>query len=729
MGVVVSPFRTQISDCETTTGWSGGGVLNDSFQLQGTNCLGEKVSQTTSSEHLFTFASNQDMTDKFVVMPMSVTGAADTKVNGGYRIILIDGAGDKGTWYVGGIDTTRERWTYFTVAPSTAPTFINGSANNDLGVSSITRSGTTATLTTSSAHGLATNDFVIVVNADQEEYNGHFQITVTGTTTFTYVMSADPGASATGSPEARQGINQADIDQVGVQGKVTTKAVGNTPNFFWDICWFGDGLQVTSTTDSVTLTRSGSTVTVASTAHGLAVGDRVRIAGANETEYNGDHTITAVLTNSYDYEIVGTPSTPATGTITSRVHVTWDHIAAEDDAGFWGLCVKTNGSYILQGRFVLGSLGSAADLLFVDSNFIAIFRENEFLPPDKNNILGFKHASGDLIDIETEDSVISAFNTRWGFDAAFATSNFPPSSVLMGGMTFDGLNSFAGGSDSNYTYTNIKFNRYAAILPEGATYDVVSLKNADADSLGMFITSDVVDSQLTNFTFSNGGLYHVSFLYEVDSFDFDNWTFDDTAVDVLYLAGVPAPATVTSITRSGSTATVTTSAAHGLASNQYVEILGANETDYNGDFQITVTGASTFTYTVAGTPTTPATGTITWEQALIINQLNGSNGSTELGVPGGAVIFKSSVVHTVSNLRTGDRVIWIRVSDGVELENVVETGGTAAYAYNYVSDTDVYVQVLSGDNLRKNTVTEVTLGNINAGFPAVQAVDNVYLNP
>lgn len=70
---------------------------------------------------------------------------------------------------------------------------------------------------------------------------------------------------------------------------------------------------------------------------------------------------------------------------------------------------------------------------------------------------------------------------------------------------------------------------------------------------------------------------------------------------------------VTSITRSSSTATVTTAAAHNLQDGDMVRIAGAVETEYNVDARVTVTGATTFTYTVAGTPSTPATGTITWK--------------------------------------------------------------------------------------------------------------------
>lgn len=64
------------------------------------------------------------------------------------------------------------------------------------------------------------------------------------------------------------------------------------------------------------------------------------------------------------------------------------------------------------------------------------------------------------------------------------------------------------------------------------------------------------------------------------------------------------------ITRAATTATVTTGSAHGYTTGNLVNIRGAVQTAYNGDFSITVTGANTFTYTVAGAPTTPATGTI-----------------------------------------------------------------------------------------------------------------------
>lgn len=71
---------------------------------------------------------------------------------------------------------------------------------------------------------------------------------------------------------------------------------------------------------------------------------------------------------------------------------------------------------------------------------------------------------------------------------------------------------------------------------------------------------------------------------------------------------------LTSITRSGSVATVTTPTNHHLYSGMSITIAGANESDYNGTFTITVTSAVQFTYTVGGSPSTPATGSITYKK-------------------------------------------------------------------------------------------------------------------
>jgi len=86
----------------------------------------------------------------------------------------------------------------------------------------------------------------------------------------------------------------------------------------------------------------------------------------------------------------------------------------------------------------------------------------------------------------------------------------------------------------------------------------------------------------------------------------------------------PPILTVVSITRTTTTATVTTVTAHGFVSTDYVTIAGADQSGYNGKFKVTVTGLTTFTYTVSSSLATPATGTIT---AIYTSNAQGGQGN------------------------------------------------------------------------------------------------------
>lgn len=68
------------------------------------------------------------------------------------------------------------------------------------------------------------------------------------------------------------------------------------------------------------------------------------------------------------------------------------------------------------------------------------------------------------------------------------------------------------------------------------------------------------------------------------------------------------PATA-SLTRSGGTVTATVTG-HAFTAADRVTIKGANQSEYNGTFDIKNVTANTFDYLISGTPTTPATGSI-----------------------------------------------------------------------------------------------------------------------
>lgn len=89
------------------------------------------------------------------------------------------------------------------------------------------------------------------------------------------------------------------------------------------------------------------------------------------------------------------------------------------------------------------------------------------------------------------------------------------------------------------------------------------------------------------------------------------WTSDTVWSIAAVVFTMPTPASVTSINRASQVATVVMAGVHGLKTGQIVNVAGADQSEYNGDFQITVISTTDFTYTVTGSPATPATGTIT----------------------------------------------------------------------------------------------------------------------
>ena len=94
---------------------------------------------------------------------------------------------------------------------------------------------------------------------------------------------------------------------------------------------------------------------------------------------------------------------------------------------------------------------------------------------------------------------------------------------------------------------------------------------------------------------------NVTLVYDAQSQTWVQWSTLTAAASV----------NVSSITRVGTTATVTTGTAHGLSDGDPVTIAGASQSDYNGTFQISYVSTTVFTIEVANSPVTPATGTIT----------------------------------------------------------------------------------------------------------------------
>lgn len=86
--------------------------------------------------------------------------------------------------------------------------------------------------------------------------------------------------------------------------------------------------------------------------------------------------------------------------------------------------------------------------------------------------------------------------------------------------------------------------------------------------------------------------------------------------------------TISSITRGGTgnlTATVTTASPHFLVSGNQIVVAGATESNYNGTFIITVTGSTTFTYTMLTAPSADASVVGAYTINFAITGVNSSN--------------------------------------------------------------------------------------------------------
>jgi len=111
-----------------------------------------------------------------------------------------------------------------------------------------------------------------------------------------------------------------------------------------------------------------------------------------------------------------------------------------------------------------------------------------------------------------------------------------------------------------------------------------------------------------------------------------------------FMATTSTAQTISSITRGGTgnlTATLTTASPHGLVTGNRVSISGATPSQFNGTYAITVTGASTFTYTMASAPSGNASvvGTYT------VNGITGVNSNTFVNVN----LFKNRLYFCQNN--------------------------------------------------------------------------------
>ena len=162
---------------------------------------------------------------------------------------------------------------------------------------------------------------------------------------------------------------------------------------------------------------------------------------------------------------------------------------------------------------------------------------------------------------------------------------------------------------------------YNALFFSGNTYDVLN-SSGSAITINKNNLSDPTTYEGSTVTFAG-----VSVTTKIIVKDVTDLSIVENARVLLEAAEGVGPLNFeesVSITRSDSTATVS-HAAHGLATDDLVHIKGCDQPEYNIVAQITVTGVDAYTYTVNGTPATPATGSPT-STTVIFNTLTNASG-------------------------------------------------------------------------------------------------------
>lgn len=524
----------------------------------------------------------------------------------------------------------------------------------------ITRSGTTATATTvSEPHGFANGASVGIAGADQAEYNGDKTITYISATSFSFTVTVTNNVTtpATGTPA---------FSMIGIQGEAVNFTGGmlspsplisaDYNNFRFSTYGQPHGLSnaasvtmepfgtvtvanATATTfefaasgftnavlqpgivyraafptiSSITAANGIATVTT-SAAHTLSPAHLITISGATQTEYNRFvyQAITIINSTSFSYSLAAaaSPSTPATGTITVGDPSTTARGASFTFTVDSGAVTPATGTIT-----ATGGRNTVPGIVYMDGFFFVmdvngvIYNCAEDDPATWNALeytpaLSETGAGKAIARVQNYVIALKEWSTEPFYNAANDVGS--PLSPVPNGFTQVGCaTGFSVAElDGNLLWLGQSRQRGRGVymmsglhVGKVSTEDVDRVLNADAlttvhayglrlDGHSLYVLTLVASD--------------ITLVYDATSKHWGQWTS----------LTLGSSKSVSSITRSGTTATVTTSTAHGLSDGDPVKIAGATQSEYNGIFQIAYVSTTVFTIEVSGSPATPATGTI-----------------------------------------------------------------------------------------------------------------------
>lgn len=223
-------------------------------------------------------------------------------------------------------------------------------------ITSLTATGTTATVTTGTAHGFVAGDVVTIAGAVPTLYTGNFTVLASPaptSTTFAYTLTSTPDTANAYVTYVGYPLNTATdfitVSNAAAPYNVTdaaiTAVVGNASQFRYTMnsastsaaTGYTIGAKRRISAGNLTWASSTETATVLLTNHGYSTLDNVLLSGITDptsgnpasTTLNGTFSVTKVDTNTFTYNVTGTPAGGTTTTAsvvgTAPTGFTWSN--------------------------------------------------------------------------------------------------------------------------------------------------------------------------------------------------------------------------------------------------------------------------------------------------------------------------------------------------------------------------------------------------------------------
>jgi DNA-binding beta-propeller fold protein YncE len=342
--------------------------------------------------------------------------------------------------------------------------------------------------------------------------------------------------------------------------------------------------------------RASNSVTITTTtAHNLAVGQSVAIAGVSDASFNGTFTVSAIPTSTtFTYIQGGIDATSGGGTV-ANLTVNWlvnDKPGGDTTVG----TITSAGVYTAP-----AALPAATTATITSSGAVR-----------KSNVVTITTAAAH--NFVLNQVVIISGVTDTSFNGTFQITGVPSTTTFTYSQSASDVSS-GGGTVTSFAVT-IKATSVSASTASGTA--VVSIDSGLSISVTP-VSTTIGTGESFQFTAKITGSLGGGVTWSVNGVAGGNSNFGTISPTGNYTAPAALPstntvaiATTAGAVRATNVVTITTVAAHGFTVGQTVTIAGVLDSSFNGSFVITnVPSSSTFIYAQTGANATSGGGTAT----------------------------------------------------------------------------------------------------------------------